>query len=199
MSESLSPTEAVRVLRDASRYEDNLVQRTEGLTAIIWGLVTPGIFATYALGAETNGLTPLVASTLWIPWVTAGMVATFALWRSAALSRPEIGRDSSVLNILVKFVVGLALYSVVFFVVRPTSATAPMIIVGGMWLLMAFANPYRSSSRGRAVWGASGAALALAGAALLLLGADDAVSGIASLVVSGVVPLALGTWQTLQG
>ena len=62
MNETLTPGEAARILTDTSRYEDNLVQRTEGLTAIIWGLVTPAIWTSYGFADAMGGLT-MMAST----------------------------------------------------------------------------------------------------------------------------------------
>ena len=199
MNETLSPTDAARILAETARYEDGLVQRTEGLTAILWGFVSAGIFLTYGLGAVTDGLTPLVASLLWVPWTAAGFVATAALWRSAALSQPTLARGDGMVRATLRWLAGVVGVSIVFAILQPHSAATPLVVIGAFWMLLALANVFRSSPRGRLVWGVSGAVLAAAGAALLLLHAADDVAGLASVALAGGVPFLLGTWQTLRG
>lgn len=47
MNETLTPQEAARVLTKARSWEDALEGRTAGITWMIWGIATPGIFVTY--------------------------------------------------------------------------------------------------------------------------------------------------------
>src|SRR5438552_8302581 len=173
MNETLTPGEAARILADTSRYEDNLVQRTEGLTSILWGFVTSAIFLTYGLGAVANGLTPWIASVLWIPWIAAGFLATWALWRSASLSGsvPWSGADHRRIYVRAAFVT--VVLAAMFAILRPHTAATPLVIVGLMWTAMALFNVYRSSPRGRLLWAGSGVTLAVAGLGLILAGAPD--------------------------
>jgi hypothetical protein len=199
MNESLSPQQAAQLLSETSRYEDRLVQRTEGLTAILWGLVTPAIWTTYGFADVLgHGIAPWVASLLWLPWVTAGAVATFALWRSAALTRPDLDRERGWQH-FVRWLGLVVVLALVFWFVRPTDPASPLIVVGAAWFAMAAFNVWGSSRRGRRIWGGCGLALALTGTALILAGASDAVAGMTSILVSGLVPFGAGLWQTLQG
>lgn len=200
MNETLTPNDAARILAETSRYEDNLVQRTEGLTAIIWGLVTPAIWMTYGFAAFVGGgaLPAWVWGILWIPWVAGGGLASVAIWRSAALSQPaaRFEKGWSYFFRWLAFVVAL---SVAFYFFQPTDPSSPLIIVGIGWLGMAGLNIWSTSTTGRRLWMSCGALLALTGVALFAFHASEAVASIAAIVVSGMIPFAAGFWQTLQG
>ncbi|MBI2078145.1 MAG: hypothetical protein HYT80_07225 [Euryarchaeota archaeon] len=83
-AETLSVKGALDTLRKLEGLEIGLYQRTEGATFMLWGLVNAGIFFTFtAFGAIFEENFPTWASFAWAPWVAAGMLATWALWRSA--------------------------------------------------------------------------------------------------------------------
>lgn len=194
MNETMTPTDAARVLAEASGYEDALVQRTEGLTVMVWGLVTPGIWLAYA-GFGTRPIAPF----LWVPWVAAGAVTTFFLWRSAALSQPgALGRQPG-LAFFARWLGFVIVLAASMYIVRPNSAAGPLVIVGLSWLAMAAFNLWGMSPRGRGVWLVCGSALVLSGGALLLLRAGEDVGLTVSVLVSGIVPLAAGAYQTTRG
>jgi len=194
MNETMTPTEAARVLADASRYEDALVQRTEGLTVMVWGFVTPAIFLTYAAFSAS----PL-APVLWVPWVGAGAVTTYLVWRSAALSTPAPSWERPGWSLFARWLGFVALMTAAFFVFRPQTAAGPLVIVGLMWSAMAGLDLWRTSPRGRVAWAACGGALLVAGAALLALRASDASALGVAVLVTALAPLVAGGHQTLRG
>ncbi len=88
----LTPLQAAQALRGLEGYEERLSSRAAGLTNMIWGLATAGIFLTYGSAtdwAEAQGL-PWLLALLWIPWVAAGITTTGAIWNAHAVS---LGRD----------------------------------------------------------------------------------------------------------
>lgn len=190
----MTPTQAARALAEASRYEDALVQRTEGLTVMVWGLVTPAIWLAYA-GYSTSAAAPF----LWVPWVAAGAITTYLVWRSAALSHPGRLERGSGLGFAARWAGFVALLAVAFVVLKPTTVAAPLVIVGLSWVGMAALDLWRMSPLGRRVWIACGASLILAGGALLALTPSADVGVLVSVLVSGIVPLAAGAYQTLRG
>lgn len=198
MNETLTASDAARILAETSRYEDNLVQRTEGLTAIIWGLVTPAIWLTYGFADTLGGLVMPWAALLWIPWVAAGALASTALWRSAALSQPGLD-DGGHLSRWLRWLGLVAVISVAFAFVRPTDAASPLLVVGAVWFCMGAFNVWQMSRRGRWLWGICGGVLVVTGAALMLASAPADVAGMTAILVTGLVPFAAGMWQTLQG
>lgn len=94
-TEALTAEAAVATLGRLEGLNEALRRRTSGLTWMVWGLASPGIFFTYsfwALLVEFHAPTWWVAfAFLWIPWVAAGTLATVALWRSAGLVVPRVG------------------------------------------------------------------------------------------------------------
>lgn len=198
MSESMTPHEAARVLARASTYEDALVQRTEGLTAMVWGICTSALFLTYGFGSVL-GAPRWAYGLFWIPWVAAGMIFTLALWRSAALSRPAGAAFERPTRVIVRFLLVTLAFSAIFFFVRPDGPVVPLAIVGGVWTLMAMANVYQSSPRGRILWAATGMSLVVGAALLAAFRAPIEVSGLVSILLPGIIPMALGLYQTLRG
>ena len=85
--EPLTVQGAIRTLRELEGLEIGLYQRTEGITWMLWGFVTAGIYFTFGMfGSVYEDAMPLWARLVWVPWVLAGVVATAAVWRSAHLS-----------------------------------------------------------------------------------------------------------------
>lgn len=197
MNDTLTPHDAARALAEAARYEGALQQRTEGLTWMVWALATPAIFLTYGFAAVV-GAPGHVMPFLWVPWVAAGVATTVALWRSAALSQPEIGEDGGIpyawriLGFTVLIAAGMALFG-------NEGAAGPLIVLGIAWAGEGAFDVWRMSRTGRACALVAGVALAAVGGGLIVVGVPMGVAGIVATVVSGFVPLVIGLWQTLRG
>lgn len=196
MAETLTPQQAARVLADASRYEDGLRHRTEGLTFMAWGLVASGTFVAYALASILDA-PAWVFATLWAPWIAVGIAFTFALHRSVALTRerPEEAPSGSdwAKTLVVTAVVGIA-----YAIARPDGPLVPLGILGLSYVAMFGLNVFGSTRTGRLVGFGTGAVLAGAAATLAIAGAPIEVSGTLSMVLPGALLCSLGLWQTLR-
>lgn len=87
--EPLTVEAALQTITSLERFEVGLYQRTEGIMWMLWGLVTAGIYFTYATMGQALENFPEWAPFLWMPWVAAGVTATYSLWRSAHLTVPS--------------------------------------------------------------------------------------------------------------
>lgn len=195
MNETLTPADAARVLTDASRYEHDLRQRTEGLIVMVWGLATPGIFLSYYL-ANVLGASGWTLALLWIPWVAVANVVTIALYRSAVLTSriEENAFDKRDLGAILFVSAAIA---AVMFVLRPTEWVTPLYVLAGLWAAFALINPFGISRRGRLMSLVTAAGFAL-GATITLLAFPETPAGpIAAAVFSGLAPLTVGLYQTL--
>src|SRR5207245_8825571 len=85
---------AVAVIRRIEGLHGALARRASGLTWMIWGIVAPAIFISYALlgirvgfPGNGNGYHALwvLFPVLWAPWAAIGSVATATLWPSVGL------------------------------------------------------------------------------------------------------------------
>lgn len=81
----LSPEEAEQAIARLEGFAEPLEARTGGITWMVWGVVTAGIFVTYEAAFPAVAGNPL-AWVLWTPWVAAGVAVTRALWNSVALA-----------------------------------------------------------------------------------------------------------------
>lgn len=196
MNETLTPQAAARVLSDAAGFEESLQQRTEGITAMIWSAVGPGIYLSYAYAGAAGRMPDWGWALLWIPWVFAGSLVTYALWRSAALSMPNTRDPLTPVGYLWRFLLLTLLVSVVFAFWDPDHYGAPLLVIGGMYLVMAAFNPYHMSMRGRWVAGASGVGFLLIGGVALSL-PETGIGFVVAVTLSGLVPLLFGFWQTI--
>ncbi|MBI2077119.1 MAG: hypothetical protein HYT80_01930 [Euryarchaeota archaeon] len=82
-----SVREALASINTLEGIEPLLRARTEGLTTMLWGLITAAIFFSYQVvhaGAGHEG--NMWLGFLWLPWVAAGISGTVVLWRSALVS-----------------------------------------------------------------------------------------------------------------
>lgn len=198
MSETvLTPHEAARAVAEASRYEDALRQHTEGITWIIWGIATPGIFMTYAFAGVLGGSGWWMAL-LWIPWVAMGIGGTVTLWRTAALAAPALQTQKDGAFWL-RFLIFSAAISALFAVLRPNGPELPLVIVGAMWMGMGIVNVWSSTRRARFAAIFAGAPLFASGVGLSLLSAPIEVAGTVAFVVSGLSPFLVGLWHALRG
>lgn len=197
MAENLTPQQAARMLADASRYEDGLMHRTEGLTFMAWGLVTSGTFVSYGFAALLDAPT-WVYATLWLPWILVGIAFTFALVRSAALASSRPGDAPTSADWLKTILVTVAI-GAVYALVRPDGPVVPLGIIGVSYAAMFGLNVFRSTRTGRLVGFASGVVLAGTAAALAIAQAPIEVSGTVGMVLPGLLLCSAGLWQTLRG
>src|ERR1041384_5260432 len=93
-SETLSVPQAIAEIQRISGLRDALQRRNIGVTWMIFGIATVGIFVTgdfigvlAGTGENVGWIFPFV----WIPWVLMGCLATAGLWRSAARVFPGVG------------------------------------------------------------------------------------------------------------
>src|SRR5207244_11074095 len=96
--EGLTPQAAVVEIRRIEGLHGALARRASGLTWMIWGIVAPAIFVSYALlgilvGFPSDGdgshALRVLFPVLWAPWAAIGLVATATLWRSVGLVIPR--------------------------------------------------------------------------------------------------------------
>ena len=200
MSETLTPQDAARALTEARSWEDALRGRTEGLTWLVWGIATPASFLAYAFVAVLAQLEGFdvpwyVWNLLWVPWVGMGVVATVALWRSAALAVPDLDSPRDRRRAMLGGFAFSGLLFVAFLLLQPDSAVVPLGAIGAMWLLMALANVWSADAEGRVVGAFVGGALLASAAAMALLRAPVEVSGTLSIALSALFPFAAGLWH----
>lgn len=91
-STDLDAREAAETIDSLQSVDDALARRTAGVTWMIWGLVAPAIFVTYAaFGTALRGSSlPFLEGFLWVPWVLLGSLATWAAWEAAGTARPKL-------------------------------------------------------------------------------------------------------------
>lgn len=219
----LTPLQALEEVRGALRVEESLRSRTEGLTWIVWGLVSAATFLTFeAVTSLYYGNTPFAQDVpyeeqrapwwtggLWVPWLLIGILTTYALWRSAALASPAVAeRGPRHLVVLVGWVAAVAAGWTLALLALPDAnvSTFPVLGLGTAWIFLGALNLYRGSRRGRLVATAIGAAIFLLGFVMAAtvsphasVDRSAAVVGLFGAVVTGLVPFAGGLWQTLRG
>jgi len=82
-----SVRDALASIGSIEGLERLLRARTEGLTTMVWGLITAAIFFNYQVVHASSGHDGnMWLGLLWFPWVLAGVSATIVLWRSAQVS-----------------------------------------------------------------------------------------------------------------
>lgn len=108
----LDAREAAETIDGLQSVDDALARRTAGVTWMIWGLVAPAIFVTYAaFGSALRGTSlSALQGLLWAPWALLGSVATWAAWETAGTARPELQGGTG------RLVGGVLLFLVAIFV-----------------------------------------------------------------------------------
>lgn len=89
---ALSREQALHEVLRIENWTRPLLQRTVGLTWMLWAAVNGGIFVSYEAVGIANPPGPIAwaaSGVLWIPWVALGTAATWMLWRSLALVLPS--------------------------------------------------------------------------------------------------------------
>lgn len=205
---------ALPELRRALSFEGSLRSRTEGLTWMLWGLVTAAIFVSYDWAGQAFDEMPWWAEWLWAWWVAAGSAFTWALWRTAALTAGVDARRPAGFAVTMLFVGAGALgWALALLVVRTPQGdqVVPLLAVGTAWLAAGVLGFARATPLGRRVLMAVGAAILLLGALLLALYPGDAswhspasetardALRAGRLLVAGLVPFLAGLWQATRG
>lgn len=208
-----TPLEALPLLSRALTYEDSLRRRTEGITWAIWGIVLALVFFMYAgAGALGEDGGPLWLTLLWVPWVLAGSVLTWALWRTAALSFGASERRPVGLVVTLAWtgaiVVGLG--AMALGPQLPNPENSALLSVGIAWLLMGGTNMFRATPVGRRATLFIGAATLVFGLGFSFLlpppawgSASEDMMRFAHDLLRGaaaaLAPMTLGLWQALRG
>lgn len=204
---AMTPTQAAEVLRDLEVHEQRLDRRTGGLTTMLWGLVSAGIFLTYNAAAawiEAHEVHWLF-SLLWMPWVAAGIGITNALWANLSLSlrREPQTRQGTLVSLLMTGVF-LALAAGVFLALDILAGIAwtvnsLMTIVNGLFAAAVAIMVHR-------LWGFLDASLLVAAGAMvaagIALGAADVsygASGLLGALVTGTGWIAAGAATYRRG
>lgn len=198
MNETMTPSQAARVLTDAAGFERALARRTHGLTLMTWGIVSSGMFVSYGF-ASLLAAAWYVHATLWLPWVFLGVLTTSALWRSAALSRPEVSTDwADRRHWLRMFVVGVG-FTLVFAIARPDGPTLPLALLGAAYCVFGVFNVFHAGAPERREKFLAGALMLATAGALALTGAPIEVSGMVSIATPAIVLCSIGFYETLSG
>lgn len=213
-AEEMDADEALAAIGDAITREQALRSRTEGLTWMIWGIVTAGWKLTYDAVAWAFRPAPpeLMVDLIWLPWVVMGGLTTTALWATAALAEPNLDEERPAgLWVTVGWTAFVILvWAVLFFGLAvaldfPGNAdTMSLIVLGITWATFGAVEPVRLTDRGRRVTVAVGAILGVVGL-MAAFGvppgepAQNRVSTVLATSFGGVVPLLAGLWQALRG
>lgn len=205
---SLSPREALATIARTTAFEEPLRRRVEGVTWMVWGFVTAG--ATLSTNAIELVWGYDGVMELWVVpwlWLLAGVGATTAVWRIAALAKPDAhpGRRSALRSIAA--VVGLiAAFWVPGSVLIPVEQQASIVLLtlAAPWLALGAVNPHRGTALGRRVMLAIGGIIAVAGLAWMPFVAGMGHGGfpqtmLFTALVGGGAALALGFWQAVRG
>lgn len=205
---ALSYTQAAEVIRDAAAYEEPLRRRTEGVTWMLWGLVTAGMVASGSALAWTFPYPHPVLDWYWPLWVLAGIVGTKAVWGIAGVALPA--RHESPRRSLVAFLAGFVLLVAGFWflavsVPEPQLPPLGLAMFAMPWLLLGISNLARTTPVGRRVLAAVGGLMLLAALATVPLYPPGPVDPnfylMSNIIVAagGGIPFVLGAWQALRG
>lgn len=198
MNESLTPGRAARILQDAAGFERSLARRTHGLTLMAWGIVSSGMFVSYGFAALLD-VEWYVFATLWMPWVLLGVLMTVALWRSAALSRPDLPTKWHDRGEWIRVLLVGTGFTVVFAILRPDGPTLPLALLGAAYCLFGLFNAFRAHPQERRESFVAGALMLTVAGILAVTRAPVEVSGSVSIVTPALVLCGIGFYQALSG
>lgn len=138
----LTALEAAQVMRDMDRMDERLQARIHGLTWMVWGLVAPAIFMTYAFAATDIADLPSDAHVpwfgiLWLPWAVVGLVLTVLLWRSVGFVLPGKGLTGRELALHAGFFLVGTIGLVILSIVAELPVYPPTIVLTGIGLVTA--------------------------------------------------------------
>jgi hypothetical protein len=193
----LSAREAARVVAQAQAWDRALARRAEGAIWMVWGIVVPAIFLSYAFASDVHlggGYEPV----LWAPWSAAGILATIAIQRVARPQAPAEPAPRKKATLVGVAVVALA-FTTMGILLRPATAEVPLLVIGAVWAFAAAANAFRFTWEGRTMVAASGVGCLVVAGALGLLRPSDDVVGLVAAIATGVLTLGTGFARVLQG
>lgn len=217
--ETLSPEAALATIDRAVRVESGLRRRTEGLTWMLWGIVSGATFLTYDAAGAWFGPEgtewPSWAGFAWLGWLLVGGLFTYVLWRTAAVAEPMPTRRPGGLVAVVAWVAaGFVGFALVFWGFPGKLAPDMTFLVGiGLaWTLLGAVNVHNATPTGRVVCVVVGIVIALLGVVSSFAmgpapGWHDAAAADAwhargemtRAAVGLLVPLVGGAWQALRG
>lgn len=164
----MSRDDALREILRIQRWTRPLLQRTVGMTWMIWGIITGGIFVSYeAVGIANLPATAsgIALGVVWIPWMLLGVVSTSILWRSVALVLPAspVGAEKTTLIATATFLAlaigGLAVVALAHVPIDGVSFA--MIAVGIAAAVVGGSGLTTDARSERAFWLGGGVTLAL--------------------------------------
>lgn len=198
MNETLTPQGAARILTDAAGFERSLARRTHGLTFMVWGIASSGMFCSYGFASVLDAVW-WVYATLWVPWVVLGVLTTFALWRSAALSAPESGNDWTDKRHWIRVtLIGLGI-SAVFMIARPDGPTLPLALMGAAYCVFALFNAFQAHPPERRDTLLAGVLMLGIAAVLAVTRSPIEVTGIVALAAPAAILCSIGFYEALSG
>lgn len=206
--EPLSVEGALRTIQDLEGLEMGLYQRTEGVTWMVWGLVTAGLYASFGMARGASATMADWTQFLWAPWIAAGVTATIVLWKTAHLAAHRIPVGPHRYRSMLYFVVYFLVFWVGFFLYHRWGVgnlREPGLIMGLLALapsLVVFVTPATTNAR-RMVVAVSVVVVAAAVALAFRTypSADDAyaVQTVAGAVCVGGGWFLGGLWLTTKG
>lgn len=133
----LDAREAAQTIGRLQDVDDALVRRTAGVTWMIWGLVAPAIFVTYAAFGEPirGSRIAFLEGFLWAPWTLLGALATSAAWETAGTALPGLrGYDArrAAVGLLVFLVPIFAALAVADLVGAPAGVVEDVAVLAGL-------------------------------------------------------------------
>lgn len=143
-SPGMTAIDAARTIEETRRWDSVLRHRTEGLTWMLWGIVTGGMFFSYTFAGMAHA-PEWTFPVLWIPWVVIGNVFVVLLWKTASFSNRRVAPERSWRKYVGMILAFIAIFTLEFLVFRIDSWLIPMyfaaIAWGGMGLFMPSMSP----------------------------------------------------------
>ncbi|HEV8360987.1 MAG TPA: hypothetical protein VGR28_11085 [Candidatus Thermoplasmatota archaeon] len=208
---ALTTNEALATIARTAAFEQPLRRRVEGVTWMVWGFATAGVLLTgNALELVYGFPGPEWTRYMEWLWLLAGIAATTAVWRIAALARPEVhpGRRAALGAIaLVVGLIALIWIPASGFGLLSGQAQAALVpaTLGVPWVALAIANPHRGTSVGRRVMVVIGVLMGLASVAWAPVAialpheTGFSLTVLYAALTGGAIPFLAGFWQVLRG
>ncbi len=209
--EGLSTEEALATIERATGYEEPLRRRTEGVTWILWGLVTAGIALGFGSVQEffrTDEAPSWYYALNLVGWVAVGALATLAVWRIAgyqAASLQRHGRRSMLGGVLWLPIVYVVWGALVVLGFGLQEAAMIPLAIGGAWTLLGAFNLFKATETGRRSLLIIGFSI-LAAATVFALWSQTqpsrvtfASSNALIVLAGGGIPFVVGLYQSMRG